>query len=259
MEATGACIDGKQYYLVYPDGPATSQTCVYDKSNPNFCTVKTVDNKFSTPPGIGSLGGHDFGGVTMEDLIKGSVRTYIRNDKKNGGNVASVDDKGVKEDLFNGDITTPGYISLPVCSPGRAFQSWDSSDGGSSDNYSCDSLPGKDHCGETTFENQGSEASPKVEDCRQTIKNIEGNRDTQWTIQSVGLKQRAIAKSKGCSFGVEATNLNGNIDFQVGGQDVMDVINEAIEKFGGSGRIGAKGGMVCKGNMVKQNVEWGIY
>ncbi|KAI4685538.1 uncharacterized protein J4E84_006266 [Alternaria hordeiaustralica] len=259
MRATGACIDGKQYYLVHPDGDASKQGCVFDKPNPNQCDVKTINNKFSTPPGLGSLDGAAFGRVTKEDLIKGSVRTYVYNGKKNVIKGPNVDDKSVQNNLLDGDITAPGFIQLPVCSPERAFQSWDSSSKGSSTFYPCDLPPGKDHCGETTFENQGSDASPKVEDCRQIIKNIQGDGNTEWTVQTAGLRQRAIAKASGCSFGVEATNLNGNIDFEVGGQDVIDVINEAIQKFGGGGRIGAKGEMKCRGNVVKQNVKWGIY
>lgn len=49
------------------------------------------------------------------------------------------------------------------------------------------------------------------------------------------------------------------MNFVVGGQDVIDIINEAINQFGGDGRIGAKGNMDCKGNSKGQAVKWGIY
>ncbi|KAH0596393.1 hypothetical protein MHUMG1_05509 [Metarhizium humberi] len=60
-------------------------------------------------------------------------------------------------------------------------------------------------------------------------------------------------------FGVEGNGKNGNIDFHIGGQDIIDIINDAIRMFGSSGRIGAKGNMDCKGTIKDQNVDWGLY
>ncbi|KAL4907339.1 hypothetical protein BDW74DRAFT_176116 [Aspergillus multicolor] len=58
----------------------------------------------------------------------------------------------------------------------------------------------------------------------------------------------------------EATKVNGNVEYYVGGQDVIDIINDAIAKFGNSdGKIWAKGLMNCNGNNHSQVVEWGIY
>ena len=119
--------------------------------------------------------------------------------------------------------------------------------------------PGKDDCGDSTFENQSSGASPLVEDCLQIIRNIEGDGSTEWTTQVVGKNQREIAKSGSCHFGVEATKVNGNGNFRVGGQDVIDIINEAIAQFGGDGRVGAKGDMQCNGLVKQQAVKWGSY
>ncbi|KAK9444431.1 chitinase [Metarhizium brunneum] len=62
-----------------------------------------------------------------------------------------------------------------------------------------------------------------------------------------------------CRFGVEGDGKNGNIDFNIGGQDIIDIINDAIRMFGSSGRVGAKGNMDCKGTIKKQNVDWGLY
>jgi hypothetical protein len=51
------------------------------------------------------------------------------------------------------------------------------------------------------------------------------------------------------------------VEFKVGGQDVIDVINDAIKQFGGDGKIGAKGVMSCDGTTAGTNVDvlWGIY
>ena len=257
MEATGACVDGKRYYLAHPDGDA--KKCYRQYSDSSHTDEVCKNNKFSAPPGLDSLDGNIFGGIKKDDLIKGSVRTYIQNGKKNGGGFADPTNSGTIDNLLKVDVTTPGFVRLPVCSPERAYQSWDTTKAGSSDNYPCDIPPGKDECGDSTFENQSSDASPNVKDCRAIIENIKGNGDTDWTTQVAGKKQREIAKAGSCSFGVEATEVHGNINFKVGGQDVIDIINEAIKRFGGSGKVGAKGNMKCNGNIKSQPVKWGIY
>lgn len=57
----------------------------------------------------------------------------------------------------------------------------------------------------------------------------------------------------------DATYLNGNTKFKFDGQDAIDVTNTAIKKHGSGGRIGAKGKMNCKSNVVKHHIKWGIY
>lgn len=114
-------------------------------------------------------------------------------------------------------------------------------------------------CGDSTFEDQTSDASPLADDCRAIIENIQDDGSTQWTTQVVGQRQREIASAGTCAFGVEATTTNGNVNFRVGGQDVIDLINESISRFGWSGKVGAKGDMTCNGNDKGQAVQWGIY
>ncbi|KAL2173022.1 uncharacterized protein P884DRAFT_273605 [Thermothelomyces heterothallicus CBS 202.75] len=253
MEATGACVDGKRYYLVAPIGE--SRTCDWV----NGMWDCTLPNKFSAPPGLERLGA-DFGYLTKEDFIKGSIRTWLKNGKRNaGGGMPDVTDIDTINSLIDLDFTTPGFIHLPVCSPERAYQSWDTSSSGYGANYPCDPPPGINNCGDSTFEDQTSAASPRVEDCLQIIKNIQDDGKTEWTIQVLGKNQREIAKFGECRFGVEATEQTGNADFKVGGQDVIDIINDAVKKFGGSGRVGAKGDMSCNGNIKGQAVKWGIY
>jgi hypothetical protein len=108
MKATSACVDGKLYYIVSPVGKANIQ-------------------KLTAPKGLEYLDGKEFGGITKEDLIKGSVRTYIENGGKNGGK-ADLDNRDTLEGLLKVDVTTPGVIRLPVCSPERALQDWEKSD-----------------------------------------------------------------------------------------------------------------------------------
>ncbi|RAK98081.1 glycoside hydrolase [Aspergillus ibericus CBS 121593] len=91
------------------------------------------------------------------------------------------------------------------------------------------------------------------------ITKIEGDGRTAWTTQVIGHNQREIASHAGCHFGVEATKTAANVNFKVGGQDVIDLINDAIAPFARDGRIGAKGNMNCNGNIKSQPVQWGIY
>ena len=48
-------------------------------------------------------------------------------------------------------------------------------------------------------------------------------------------------------FGIQALNKHGNVEFHVGAQDIVDIISNSITRFGGSGKVGAKGKMDCRG------------
>ncbi|KAF9873540.1 hypothetical protein CkaCkLH20_08999 [Colletotrichum karsti] len=259
-DATRVCVDGRLYYLVNPDGD--SQVCGCQAADHGPCQKVCHDNKFSAPVGLGSLQNQDFGDVTKEALVKGALATWSFNGQENKVvNFTSLADKPeIRNGMIGLDITTPGLVQLPVCTPDRAFQSWATGKKGGSANYPCDLPPGKDRCGVSTFENQGSDASPSVSDCKQIIKNIEGDGSTEFTQRITG--QREILKFGSCAFGIQRTGgTGGAVEFKVGGQDVIDVINEAIRQFGGSGKIGAKGVMPCDGTTAGTTVSvlWGIY
>jgi hypothetical protein len=163
--------------------------------------------------------------------------------------------------LMDVDITTPGIMRLPVCSPERAFQSWDSTAKGSTTFFPCDIPPGKQRCEnkDSSFENETSEKSPLIKDCEAIIRNIEGNGGTQWTVQVVGTNQRKIAAAGTCAFGVEATKVDGNVSFEFGGQDMINIITTAVKNYGKNGKIGAVGDLHCSGNIKQQPVHWAIY
>lgn len=124
---------------------------------------------------------------------------------------------------------------------------------------SSDTPPGRDDCGDSNFVDQTSDGSPDVADCLQIIKNYEGDGTTDFTTQVLGKPHHEIGSHGSCKIGVEATKVNGNVNFNVGGQDVIDIVNEAVKQFGGSGKVGAKGYMSCNGNVKSQAVMWGIY
>jgi GH18 family chitinase len=260
-KATSVCVNDRMYYLVAPEGDAKKCECERT-TDMGPCQNVCRDQKFSAPKGIGSLTDDDFGKLTRDDIVKGALASYGYNGMENKIiNITKMaDERDVREKLLGLDSTTPGLIQLPVCSPSRAWQSWHTGSKGGSDHYPCDIFPGKDHCGDSSFENQGSGASPLVDDCKQIIRNIEEDASTEFEHRITG--HREILKHGSCAFGIKRTGgTGGAVQFRVGGQDVIDVINESIKRFASDGRVGAKGVFRCSGTTVNTNVnvEWGIY
>lgn len=255
MDKAGVCVNGRKYYLVMPD---SSKDKVYECFEDGSCATA----KFILPPGFESLS--SFGGVSKDDIVVGSVNTWIQNGRANDdpvGGRPNVFDSNVKKDLFDLNIRIPGFMKLPVCSPERARQTWDTSDGrhGSTPNWPCDVPPGRGYCGMSTFEDRTHGGSPLISDCLQIIRNIEGDGTTEWRHQVAGKPHREILSFGSCRFGIEATHIGLNVDFRVGGQDVIDIINDSVQKFGKNGRVAARGEMECSGSNNGQGVLWGIY
>ncbi|KAK1826535.1 hypothetical protein QBC39DRAFT_396776 [Podospora conica] len=256
---TGVCVEGRQYYLVHTDGDA--RVCKCERvTDLGPCQSRCSDNTFSMPAGVGELGGKLWAGLTRDEIVTGAVRTW----KYTGKNGADINPQSVAQNAYSNsdkaDIATPGVVRLPVCSSDRAFQSWKTSDKGSTPNFPCDIPQGKSHCGISDFTDQTSGASPIVSDCQQIIRNIEGDGSTDWTHRITG--HREILSHGSCHFGIERTGgTGGAVEFRVGGQDAIDVINDAIRRWGGGGRVGGKGVMPCSGTTAgtKVNVLWGIY
>ncbi|GKZ37253.1 hypothetical protein AbraIFM66950_008710 [Aspergillus brasiliensis] len=265
QESTYACYNDKLYYLVHPDGKwrgcpdkdknTLKTDCVDCGPTSTSCDDQTY---FTAPPGLSSLGSGAWGNITLSDLIIGSVRTYVANGNANGGPVANPLDKDTLKDLSNQDITTPGYIRLPVCSPQVAWASWStpSQSNSSAPNYPCNPLQGVTKCSGYTYQDETSSASPKVSDCQTIVKNIQAT-NGEWTT-GIG-HQRDIAKFGSCNFGVQNVGVTGDVTYHTGSQDIVTIINEAISKYASNGLVGAKGYMECSGDAGSQKVEWGLY
>ncbi len=110
-------------------------------------------------------------------------------------------------------------------------------------------------CGESTFENWNSEASPKIEDCRHVVANIAGG--GRWEVEAFVGQQHQLLQWGTCAFGVRGGS--GDTFFYIGNEDIIDIFHTAIEMFGFNGIIGAKGRMRCKAAALPPLVEWGIY
>jgi hypothetical protein len=182
----------------------------------------------------------------------------VANGNSNGGAFANPLDQQTLQDLQNQDITTPGYIRLPVCSALVAWTSWSnpSQSNSSASGYPCNPLQGTTKCSGYTYIDETSSASPKVSDCNQIIKNIQGTSGT-WTTGIGG--QRSLASFGTCHFGVQNNGVTGDVTFFTGTQDIVNIITQAISQFAFNGLVGAKGYMNCGGDVNSQKAEWGLY
>lgn len=189
-----------------------------------------------------------------------SVRTWINNGKQNGAPLLDPAAPETIDDLYNQDITTPGIIRMPVCSAVMAYRAWlNGSPDTGGDNYPCTIAPGPNLCGDSTFVDQTTAASPYVDDCLRLAGNIAGT-DGSWHPENFIGEQHQLLQEESCAFGIESLDVaNGNVDYDIGAGDIVDVITESVDRFGGSGKVGAKGKMTCQGTVHGQRVEWGIY
>jgi hypothetical protein len=174
---TGGCYNGKQYYLVYPSGGSTVCT---ENCTPH-CQTECQPNTFSAPPGLDTLDGSRWGGLTIDQLITGSVRSYEANGNANGGPITDPTDDASLDDLMNVDITTPGFIRIPVCSSDIAYNAWNLESDHTVANWPCFVKPSIQDCGTSSYTDETSSASPTVSDCMGIVNNIQ-NTQGQWEV-----------------------------------------------------------------------------
>jgi hypothetical protein len=151
-------------------------------------------------------------------------------------------------------VATETEIPLQQAEPTQ-----DSAVNGTKPSYQDTKTTGDGYCGASTFEDRTSGSSPSVEDCLHIASNIAGG--GRWDIDMFLGKQKRIAEYKSCAFGVQGHPISpGEIKMYIGNEDIIDIINDAVEKFGGGGQIGAKGIMECKDSKDRLRiVDWGIY
>ena len=198
----------------------------------------------------------------MNDLTR-SVKTYKQNGNENGGGKANPKDSGTFDSLKKMDITTPGFMRLPVCSETLARKSWENADKTDAtrnkEGFPCNNDNGKSYCttSKTTYIEETTSGSPLIDDCLVIVKNIQGTSGS-W-IKPIE-RQFGILNFGTCTFGIEGKGRKGNVDEYVGAQDVVDIIRYTSKHWGhGTGKMQGKGVMQCDGNIKKQEVHWAIY
>lgn len=111
-------------------------------------------------------------------------------------------------------------------------------------------------CVNSTSEDQASNGSPLAADCLKIASNIAGG--GSWTILSG--HQHQLVQYGTCAFGVRYNQPTTPDVMHIGNQDIINLINESVEKFQWYDKVGTKGSMMCKVNMNgRQYVEWGLY
>lgn len=114
-------------------------------------------------------------------------------------------------------------------------------------------------CGESTFVDQTSDASPLAEDCLRIATNIANG--GRWDIDMFLHRQKRIVEYKTCALGAQGhPNTPGEIKAYIGFEDIIDIIHDSVERFGGGGKVGAKGVMECYDDKSRLRfIDWGIY
>ncbi len=144
-----------------------------------------------------------------------------------------------------------------------AFAAWSQENGPSTTvpGYPCIGPQLIGFCDTSSFTGDTTAASPLVSDCEQLCRNLQAGAATDrgiWTEPRIG--HHSIASHGTCVFGVEGTgSAIDNADYKVGGQDVVDLITDAIRQFTWEGKVGAHGFMDCKGTIKAQSVKWSLY
>jgi hypothetical protein len=111
-------------------------------------------------------------------------------------------------------------------------------------------------CGDSSFENKSSSASPSVNDCLQITYNIAGG----GTWHQGGESQRQLVSYGSCALGVQSGA--SQPAYKVGNQDIIDIIHSSIDRFQWNGLVGARGNMPCQrddGFSGSVDVTWGLY
>ncbi|KAG2017090.1 hypothetical protein GB937_005687 [Aspergillus fischeri] len=80
-----------------------------------------------------------------------------------------------------------------------------------------------------------------------------------WEVENAIGSQHQLVQYGTCAFGVQGKGKNGNVDFHIGAQDIVDIISDSVRQFGGSGKVGSKGEMSCKGTVKGQTAEGALY
>lgn len=64
----------------------------------------------------------------------------------------------------------------------------------------------------------------------------------------------------GCGENPRLGRVRGSpVNYVIGAQNIVDIISTLIDKFGGSGKVDAKGRTDCDGTVKQQDVEWDFY
>ncbi|GFF84110.1 hypothetical protein IFM47457_06365 [Aspergillus lentulus] len=181
------CYGGKLHYLASSKGDAST------------CTEGgCFDNKFSTPPGIDSLDGKDSGGITVGDLITGSVRTYQQNGNQNGGAAADPATAGHWRTSTTRTSQPPASSACPCAAP------------------TLPSRPGTSPEGHTpTWPTTHASRTRHPTTAKTRHREEHPERGRRLEVENAIGNQHQLVQFGSCAFGVQGQGKNGNVDFNI--------------------------------------------
>ncbi|KAL6365292.1 hypothetical protein LRP88_01279 [Fusarium phalaenopsidis] len=127
-EVMGYCHKGWRYYILAPNGDATS--CSNQSPPGNGRGPPCSDRYFTAPQSIDELTGGKWEGITKEQLIVGTIEGWkLKGEKNRGGFIDTTKAENYDFLLDEGgateiDIKTPAIVQIPVCSPEKARHLW---------------------------------------------------------------------------------------------------------------------------------------
>ena len=79
---------------------------------------------FKMLPGVATMDGTAWGGLTREDIIVGAVNTFKANGNANGAAAIDVSTTGAVEDIADNGVRAVGVFNIPVCGAEEAYENW---------------------------------------------------------------------------------------------------------------------------------------
>jgi len=103
-------------------------------------------------------------------------------------------------------------------------------------------------CGDSSFLDYTTDASPAADDCLVIVRNIQivG----KWDVNG---RRRRLVQWGRCGFWVEPAAARASPWFNVGNMDIMDLIRDSVGKF-----AGLHGGMVAAGGTMRYEGMYGV-
>ncbi|PGH20065.1 hypothetical protein AJ80_03715 [Polytolypa hystricis UAMH7299] len=131
----GVCINGEQWIIT--SAPDPGNNCRY------YGDTYSCLEDFHDVPSADQLGGREWGGLSVEDIVRGAVATWDMHGHKNNGKVNINDATIVRKMEMTADpaakspensffeqvrpnvVCAPGIIDLPVCAYKEAVKNWE--------------------------------------------------------------------------------------------------------------------------------------
>lgn len=124
------CKDDVSYWLVAPKN--------YDHCKTTAEGDVLSCPSFDLPPGFDHLEKNKYD-VNTDDVVSGSINTWSRNGRRNGGPIPDINTESV-DAMIEQDLKAPGFFRIPVCDMSEVRDNWEKAYDGAKPwtNFPCD-------------------------------------------------------------------------------------------------------------------------